>query len=489
MTYQNQLGDDSLQAQLPSWARAADYIVFLLFIIALTVPLSGGVRLRSGALRFTVTSPYRLVVWAALIVFLRHIFARQQPIHRHLWEAIHRWASSTPVRAAATTLIGTRLAIFLIGYLAVLVIGYPPGAPPVEFRNDAGELFNLPLRWDAGWYLRIARFGYDYSGGIGTAGQQTIVFFPALPMAMRIVAVLLGGKAGSYVLAGTFVSLTAFFCALMYVYLIARLKFGDEESRAALWLLAAFPFAYFYGAIYTESLFLLGAAGAFFHAHHRQYVRAGAWGLLVGLTKPNGFLLSVPLLVMAMAPWLPPSLTGAHISTERRVRTWASALAGVAMAMMPVVGTMMFSLYVWNLTGSPIAWAMGHAAWGRHYTGLAVLVTDRYRLIANEGFSGYLSQGPLDFLNAIGVVFVLSTVWPVARRLGLAYAIFIVLSILPPLAQGGMLSAGRLSSVLFPAFIWFASAVPSRHRSGWILSFAANQALNATLFYTWRPLF
>ena len=87
---------------------------------------------------------------------------------------------------------------------------------------------------------------------------------------------------------------------------------------------------------------------------------------------------------------------------------------------MPGVGVLLYSAFIWNLTGSPFTWAQGHVAWGRHYTGLAVLVTDRYRYIANAGLTGYLSQVPLDFLNAVGVVFVLATVWPVARRLGLA---------------------------------------------------------------------
>jgi hypothetical protein len=43
--------------------------------------------------------------------------------------------------------------------------------------------------------------------------------------------------------------------------------------------------------------------------------------------------------------------------------------------------------------------------------------------------------------------------------------------------------------VLFPSFIWLAAAVPSTHRPAWIASFAALQAYNAALFYTWRPLF
>ena len=64
-----------------------------------------------------------------------------------------------------------------------------------------------------------------------------------------------------------------------------------------------------------------------------------------------------------------------------------------------------------------------------------------------------------------------------------------VVNMVPPLTTGGWLSAGRFSSVLFPAFIWLGTAVPPSHRPAWIASFAALQAFNAALFYTWRPLF
>ena len=78
---------------------------------------------------------------------------------------------------------------------------------------------------------------------------------------------------------------------------------------------------------------------------------------------------------------------------------------------------------------------------------------------------------------------------PGARKLGLAYAVFILINILPPLGAGGLLSIGRVSSVLFPAFIWFATVIPARHRTAWLASFMAVQAFNASLFYTWRELF
>jgi len=150
---------------------------------------------------------------------------------------------------------------------------------------------------------------------------------------------------------------------------------------------------------------------------------------------------------------------------------------------------LVYSMFVWTKAGSPFAWIAGHAAWGRHYSGLTALVSDRYNYIASAGLYGYVSQLPLDLLNALGVIFVLVAAWPVARRLGLAYAVFILINILPPIAQGGLMSAGRFSSVLFPAFIWMAAAVPPPQRGGWIASFAALQALNAAMFYTWRQLF
>ena len=439
-----------------------------------------------------MTSPYRLLAWAAAIALVRSVFARQQPMYRHLPSAISRSVRSTPFRAAAATWVGTRPAIFLVGYLAIFVIGYAPDAKMNDLRVFDSEVMNLPVRWDANWYLGVAIGGYSYDPAAGPEYQQNIVFFPALPVTMRVVALLFGGSKAAYVLAGTVVSLGAFFGALVYVYLLARENLDEDESRTALWLLAAFPFAYFLGAIYTESIFLLGAAGAFYHLERRQWVRAGFWALVVGLTKPNGFLLCVPLAILAISPWLPRRIVRADDREAARAPVAHGAMSVVpalAAAAMPGVGMLLFSAFIWHLTGAPFAWAQGHAAWGRHYTGLAVLVTDRYRYIANEGLTGYMSQVPLDFLNAIGVLFVLGTVWPVTRRLGLAYGVFILLSLLPALAEGGLLSSGRLSAVLFPAFIWFAGAVPVRHRAGWIASFAANQALNASLFYTWRQLF
>jgi hypothetical protein len=477
-------------SSLPRWARVLDGLCLLLAAMAMTVAMSGGFRGHVGSLRIGVTTPYPLLLWALLLSIGRHLAAPQNPVYREFPHRVVAWWNEPAVRAAARVVAGTRPAIFVIGYLAVLMFGYSEGRAPLRHFNN--ELLNLPVRWDAGWYLEIVTHGYHFAPDRADL-QQNIVFFPAYPMLTRGVGRLLGGHMTGYVLAGTAISLAAFWGALTYLYSFTKSVLGDEKASWALWLLAAYPFALFFGAVYTESLFLLGVVGSFHHFTKQQFGRAAFWGLVVGLTRVNGALLSIPLSILAISAWLPAGLIGRsgvraewnpRLSNDRQ--TLARAFAAAAM---PVVGLLIYAAAVWRLTGDPLAWAKGHAAWGRTYEGLTALVMQQYAMVAGLGLSGYVGAPGYDALNAIGALFAVATVWPVARRIGLAYAVFMLTNILPALSAGGLLSAGRFSSVLFPAFVWLADAIPPAQRVGWIASFAALQAFNAALYYTWRPLF
>jgi hypothetical protein len=48
---------------------------------------------------------------------------------------------------------------------------------------------------------------------------------------------------------------------------------------------------------------------------------------------------------------------------------------------------------------------------------------------------------------------------------------------------------GRVTSILFPVFLWLGAAIPERHRHAWIGMFALLQGFVAVMFFTWRPLF
>jgi hypothetical protein len=467
-----------------------DGLCLLLAAVAMVVAMSGGFRVRVGALRIGFTTPYPLLLWALVIGIGRHLGAPRNPVYRELPRRLVAWWREPAVRAAARVVVGTRPMIYFIGYAAVFMFGYPEGRAPLRHFNN--ELMNLPIRWDAGWYLEIVTHGYHFDPDLADL-QHNIVFFPAYPMMVRVIGRLLGGHMPGYVLAGTAISLLAFWGALSYLYAFTRSELGDEKAPWALWLLAAYPFALFFGAIYTESLFLLGVAGSFYHFTKQQFGGAAFWGLVVGLTRVNGVLLSIPLFILAMTAWMPAVLVGgtdARAAWNPRLpndrRTLVKAFAAAAM---PVVGLSIYAAAIWRLTGDPLAWAKGHAAWGRTYGGLTALVMQQYAMVASGGLSGYIGAAGYDSLNVLGALFVAATVWPVARRIGLAYGMFMLVNILPALSAGGLLSAGRFSSVLFPAFVWLADAIPAPHRAGWIATFAALQAFNAALYYTWRPLF
>jgi hypothetical protein len=459
----------SERRSVPVWARTLDAASVLLALAAAIVAVSGGFRAHLGGARLAVTSPLPLLIWCIATATARHLLMPQQPLYREFPHRIAVWSREPAIRAAASAVIGTRPVMLLVGYLAVFMFGFANGRAPLRHFNN--ELLNLPVRWDAGWYLQIVTDGYRYAAVEPTV-QQNIVFFPAYPMLTRVVGRLFGGDMTGYVAAGMTVSIASFFGALVYLYALARERYGDDIASGTIWLLAAYPFAIFFGALYSESLFLLGTVGALYHFSRQQFGRAAGWGLLVGLTRVNGALLALPLALLAVT------------SSTPRIRPQA-----VAAAAAPGLGLLLYALFIWRLTGNPIAFATSHLAWGRSYQGLGTLVAQQYSILANAGLSGYVGTPGYDALNAIGALFAVAAIWPVTRRLGLAYGLFMVVNILPALANGGLLSAGRFSSVLFPAFIWLATAVPSTHRAALIASFAAMQAFGAALFYTWRPLF
>src|SRR6187397_1571759 len=293
---------------LPRWARVVDASCLFLLLLAIVVAEWGGFRERVGGIRIALTSPWRLLIAAVLLSVVRHVVAPRPAIWADLPKRVLTLLRARPARAAGSALIGTRPAILFVGYLAVVMIGYNHGRPPLRLSEN--EVANLQVRWDMAWYFGIATEGYRVLSH-NPRDQQNFVFFPAFPMIMRVTARLLGGTSMAFIVAGTLVSFGAFFWGLTYLFRLARELVGDDDRAAfTVWLIAAYPFALFFGAIYTESLYLLGATAAFYHFRRRELWRAGVWGLLVGLTRPNGAFLSIPLAFIAVAPWIPAWLNG-----------------------------------------------------------------------------------------------------------------------------------------------------------------------------------
>lgn len=385
-------------------------------------------------------------------------------------------------------LLATRVTVLLAGYAAVLIIGLPPSSTPIS----PDPLRSLPARWDATWYMDIAGFGYRYDPRRGSGEQQAIVFFPLYPMLIRALDAVTRParpatmKYPEYVemrrvhlaWCGLFISLLAYGCALVVLYRWAELHAGADAAAATVVLLSTYPFAVYFSAPYTEGLFLLLATGACYAFERRWLVLSAAAGLLAGLTRPNGIMLSLLLGILALEP------------LRRREPGWMRQIAPrLLTAAMPAVGLLLYTAFIYRLTGNPLAWVEAQAAWGRQFSTTTAHYAWIWETITDQGLLAYVRAVPTEAVQVVPAVLSLGLVWPVARRIGPAYAVFMLANLLPPLLQGGLLSVGRFTATLFPEFLVLALLIPAERRTNWIIAFGIGQGLVAAVFFTWRPLF
>ena len=458
-------------APIPGWVPLLDWLTVAALALALVVLTFGGFRELIGGVLVSVRSWERPAGLGLLLAVARHGLLRRPGLPQVLGAQIGRFWRSESRRESWPAFLGTRLAVLMAGYLGVVTIGIAPGTE--RFRVSNHELENLPGRWDTGWYLGIATEGYKWDGN--QRRQQNVVFFPAFPTAIWIVGLLFGEQWLRVALA---LALGAFFCALLYFHRLARDLLDSDRARTAVWALAAYPFSVYYSAPYTEAFYLLGSVATFYHLSNRHWWRAALWGFFVALCRPNGFLLAVPAAIFGI---------------DQMVRQRRVLLAACAPVVAPLLGLLTYSLFLYVRFGDLLAWRKGQLAWGRAYPGLwpslRTLWMDRYTAISHDGLYNYSITNPYDFMYTAAAVLALASVWPTSRRFGIPYGLFTAVNIVPPMLVGGMMSIGRMTSVLFPVFLWLGAVLPSRYAAAWIALSCILQGLIAVLFFTWRPVF
>ena len=235
---------------------------------------------------------------------------------------------ATPRRFAppCAWLVSTRAAVLLVAIFAALSFGPASGGLAREnaakfddptLTHGLAEPLLAPLaRWDSVWYLRIADSGYGESA-------PRAAFFPLYPLLVRALATPFGASEGALLVAAYAVSLAAFLAALVLLYRLTELELGRRLARPTLLLLAVFPAALYFGAPYSESLFLLLAVGAFYAARTGSWAWAGACAGLASATRSAGLLLLIPL---AMLWWSSRPATAARRRVARCSARWGSPL-------------------------------------------------------------------------------------------------------------------------------------------------------------------
>ena len=83
---------------------------------------------------------------------------------------------------------------------------------------------------------------------------------------------------GSDLIAGVLVSLVAFWVALILLHRLVSLELDRTLARVTVMLVAFCPMAYFFSAVYSESLFLALSVGCILQARMGRWAWAGCSG-------------------------------------------------------------------------------------------------------------------------------------------------------------------------------------------------------------------
>jgi hypothetical protein len=372
--------------------------------------------------------------------------------------------------AVAIAVLGTRLPVLLVGLLAVTLVGTVP--PPVReavWRVSPDEITNMLARWDTAFYYSIATNGYAWDPAMFR--HENVVFFPLYPLLMRWGGWLLGGHP---LAAGLVISLASFTAAMMLLHRLAALELGEDQAWPALLLISSFPYALYFSAVYTESLFLFLSVGAFYAMRRGYYGGAAALGLAAGLTRPNGFWLTLPLVLLAQA-----SAPDTGIDTRR------SRLFALLAAFGPLAGVALYSAFLGWRFHDALAWLHGQAAWGLPLLG-------RPSAPDPAPLPNVTKIRPTEVVTWVGNIaaflIAASSIGPISRRFGPAYGAWLAVNLFPPVASHLFISIGRFIAVLFPFFFWLSVRIPRSRLLHVAALFTASQLLLAVWFFLWRPV-
>jgi hypothetical protein len=391
-------------------------------------------------------------------------------------------------RRAAVSLpavvLASRLLVLVAGVAGGLLLhrvsgwaDYDPGQLTARLGTVGNLLTAGSVRWDSIWYVHIAQHGYD--------SAAATAFFPLYPLLIGA----LSFSTASAVIAGMTISLLAFGAAMFAIHRLACLETDTATARLTVLLLAFAPVSLYFGAVYSESLFLALSAGAALLARRERWGWAGVLAGLAAATRIDGVLLVVLVLLPRRERrfdrrrlWmlLAPAGLGAYLGG-----LWLGGFSPLA----PLHAQSAIT-HGHRFVG-PLA-ALGQAV-SAAGGGLRDLLTARAPLFSPGALASPLSAAGINVLEGGVLMLALAALIICLRRLPLAYGLYAGLALLvavwSPVPGEPLKSLDRYVLTIFPLWIAGASWLRTRALPRVVLPISAALLAAATLeFTTWAFL-
>jgi len=195
--------------------------------------------------------------------------------------------------------ISWRALLFLVAFLSIYVI--PVFGARFPYADRVLNITHLPYwvwgfgNFDGVHYLRIAQDGY--------LAQYSQAFFPVFPILIRFFSFVFPRIPSldtnlftdpAYFYSGIILSNLFFLGALYFYYKLIRIDFKNKTAILSVLLLLVIPTSFYFGAIYTESLFLFLSVFSIYLIRKGNYFWAAVIISVATATRITGVLL-IPL--------------------------------------------------------------------------------------------------------------------------------------------------------------------------------------------------
>ena len=331
--------------------------------------------------------------------------------------------------------------LFLSWKVVTLVIAFIAiSFVPLVGKNFLGGGFEKYLtnpflfawaNFDGEHYLSIAQIGYR---GLEQA------FFPLYPSLMKILTLPFGANVYSLTISGILISNICFFGSLLTFWKLIRLDFDKKIALFTVITILVFPTSFYFGAVYSESVFLFLSLASFYFARQKRWFLAGVFGMVASTTRIFGIILLPAFLIEAWQQKQP--------------------IHKIFWIMFIPLGLLSYMYYQWITVGDPLAFYHLQKIVGpQHESGITLLpqVYVRYvKMFFSVEMSNPIFQTLiLEFF--IGMLFFLLPIYGIFKKVGLSlrlsYLFYALVGFLLPTIQGSFSSVPRYVIILFPSFL------------------------------------
>jgi Gpi18-like mannosyltransferase len=350
-----------------------------------------------------------------------------------------------------------RVSLFFVAFASLYFL--PTFGARFPYYDTVLDITKLPNwiwgfgNFDGVHYLRIAQDGYS------ALFSQS--FFPVYPYLIKFLNILPKDPTldvrtfvdPSYFYTGLILS-NMFFIGFLYMfYKLLRLDYSDKIVNLSLLLVLAFPTSFYFGSIYTESLFLFLAVASIYFFRTKRYILAGVFAAISCGTRVIGILIPIIFLI--------------ELLLNRKKMNVGEMLTQAVSLILAPLGLFVYMFYLNRNFGDGLLFLNSQPGFGAERSAQA-------HILLPQVFYRYLKIfmtvkiGSITFFNAalefISTIFPLTFLFVFFKKIRPSYFWFSLLVIILPTLTGTLSSMPRYILAAFPIFPLVAIVAEKNYR-------------------------